>query len=111
MKKKDITIANLTHIEKDDNGVVKFYEDEAGNIYQSLNGGEPFKVIDGRMKYILIKRIAGYNINYNTNGLHGYSIWKGDTCWGDNYWAYEYAENWTAGQFSTEEWTKIKKLI
>ncbi len=109
MVKNYISIDNLTHIEKDDNGDVKFYEDEAGNLYQTINGGDPFKVVEGRMKYILVKHIGRYNIKYNTNGLHGYSVWQGKTCWGDNWWAYEYAENWVAGQYGKDDWTKIKK--
>lgn len=73
------------------NGDVKFYKEPAsGNEYQLVNG-EFIKVKDGKITYKLIQQINGYKIKYNTNGVYGFTIFRGNTSLEDRIWSLQQA--------------------
>lgn len=80
----------FTHIET--KGIVSFYKDKKGNLFQKLGCLKPFKVKDGKMTYKQIMNVRGLNIKYNNNGIQGFSIWKGKTNLEDNIWTTDEAE-------------------
>lgn len=73
-------------------GEVVFQADSKGNLFQKIGDGEPFKVRDGRISYKRIKTVSGLDIKYNTNGVYGFSIWRGKTNLEDNFWTLADAE-------------------
>lgn len=73
------------------NGDVKFYKAPvSGNEYQLVNG-EFIKVRDGKITYKLIRQIKGYKIKYNTNGVYGFAIFRGNTPLEDGIWSLQQA--------------------
>ncbi|MDD4779215.1 MAG: hypothetical protein PHT02_01235 [Tissierellia bacterium] len=74
------------------NGDIKFYENEKGNQYQQIQDGEIFKVKDGSISYKAIKQINGCIIKYNTNGIYGFSVFKGGKNLEDRIWTLVEAE-------------------
>lgn len=73
-------------------GDIKFLEDAKGKLFQQIGEGEPFKVLNGSMKYRKIKTVKGRTIKYNSNGVHGFSIWNGKTNLEDRIWTLAEAE-------------------
>lgn len=73
-------------------GDIKFFEDEKGKLYQQIGEGDIFKVVNGSIKYKKIKNMNGYTIKYNTNGVYGFSIWKGNNNLEDRIWTIKEAE-------------------
>lgn len=73
-------------------GDVRFFKDEKGKQFQKLAHGEPYKVRDGKMTYKHLNSIGKYDIKYNNNGVHGFSVWKGKKCLEDNMWVYADAD-------------------
>lgn len=60
-------------------GEVKFYRDTVTNKEYQFVNGEFIKVKDGSIAYKFLKQINGYKIKYNTNGLYGFTIFRGYT--------------------------------
>lgn len=73
-------------------GEVIFQADNKGKLFQKIGDGEPFKVKDGKIAYKRIKTVSGLDIKYNTNGVYGFSIWRGKTNLEDNFWTLADAE-------------------
>lgn len=60
-------------------GDVQFYEDESGKLFQKL-GSEPIEeVVNGDIVYRQIEKLDNYSIEYNLNGVYGYSIVSNST--------------------------------
>jgi len=73
-------------------GDVKFFKDEKGKLYQQIGEGEIFKVKDGNITYKTIKKVNGYTIKYENNGICGFSVFKGKENLEDRIWTIEEAE-------------------
>jgi len=73
-------------------GDVKFFKNEKGKLYQQIGDGELFKVKDGNITYKTIKKVNGYTINYENNGVSGFSIFKGSSNLEDRIWTIAEAE-------------------
>lgn len=76
---------------KEQKGDVSFYDSPKG-LYQQLGVADPYKVRNGTMTYKHILRKYGYDIKYNNNGVHGFSIFKGKKLLEDNIWKFSEAE-------------------
>lgn len=66
---------------------ITFYKDDKEKIYQRIKNGDIFKVKNGEISYKKIKQVNGYIIKYNTNGIYGFSIWKGNKNLEDRFWS------------------------
>ena len=53
---------------------------------------EFIKLKNGSMTYKSIRHFRGYEIKFNTNGVTGFSIWKGKTCLEDRLWSIDKTE-------------------
>lgn len=42
---------------------------------------------NGKISYQTIKSIHGYTIKFNTNGIYGFSIWRGNNDLEDRFWS------------------------
>lgn len=73
-------------------GDIKFLENEKGKLFQQIKDGEPFRVANGAMRHKPIKKVNGYQIKYNVNGVHGFSIWTGGRNLEDCIWTIAEAE-------------------
>ena len=73
-------------------GDIKFFKDEKGKLYQQIGDGEIFKVKNGNITYKAIKKVNGYNIKYNVNGIYGFSVFKGKQNLEDRIWTLAEAE-------------------
>jgi len=72
-------------------GDVTFYKNDSGKLYQQLGSGDIFPVRDGKITYRPIQTINGNTIKYNTNGVHGFSIFKGKRIMEDGIWDFSNA--------------------
>jgi len=73
-------------------GDIKFFKDEKGKLYQQIGDGEVFRVKDGNITYKSIKKVNGYSIKYNNNGVYGFSVFKGRENLEDRIWTLAEAE-------------------
>lgn len=48
---------------------------------------------NGKITYRTIKSFHGYTIKFNTNGVYGFSIWKGNNAMEDRLWSIKECEN------------------
>ena len=55
---------------------------------------EFFKLTDGFIQYKLIRLYKGRDIKFNTNGVHGFSVWKNKLCLEDGFWSIEECETY-----------------
>jgi hypothetical protein len=53
---------------------------------------EFIKLTNGRIYHKKIKDHKAYKIMFNTNGVYGFSIWKGNVCLEDRIWSLEECE-------------------
>lgn len=68
-------------------GIVKFYKDDNGKLHQQIGEGKVEKVRDGSIKYKYIKKVGDFFIQYDLNGVNGFSICKDtNTILEDNIW-------------------------
>ncbi len=72
-------------------GEVRFYKDFISNKEYQLVNGEFIKVKDGKITYKYLKQVNGFIIKYNTNGLYGFTIFKGSTPLEDRIWSFKHA--------------------
>ena len=72
-------------------GEVKFYRDTVTNKEYQFVNGEFIKVKDGNIVYKFIRQVNGYKIKYNTNGLYGFTIFRGSTPFEDGIWSLKHA--------------------
>lgn len=71
---------------KETKGDITFCEDEKGKLHQRIMMRPIFPVTDGKMQYKHIQSIGHVDIKYNTNGVHGFTIFIGDSAVEDNIW-------------------------
>lgn len=57
-------------------GDVKFYQNEAGELFQQLFDGEIEPVVDGEDEFRDIEREGVYLISYELNGRAGFTVWS-----------------------------------
>jgi|AAFX01.1.fsa_nt_gi hypothetical protein len=78
-------------------GDIIFCEDDKGKLHQRIMMRPIFPVTNGKMQYKHIQSIGNVDIKYNTNGVHGFTIFVGNSAVEDNIWelskAVEVAEN------------------
>ena len=70
-------------------GDIEFYEDSKGTLYYRIGKNDISKVKDGKIAYMIMGKVNGFIIKYEKNGVHGFSIWKGNVCLEDNLWVYD----------------------
>ena len=87
----EIKSSNFKLIEE--KGDVSFYEDtQSQKGYQNVKGIGFIPVVDGSIEHVTVKSFGNIIIKYETNGCNGYSIWINNTCYEDNFWILEQAE-------------------
>ncbi len=72
-------------------GKIRFYKDLITNKEYQLVNGEFIKVKDGNITYRYLKQVNGFTIKYNTNGLYGFTIFKGSMPLEDGIWSFKHA--------------------
>lgn len=74
-------------------GDIAYFIDSEGKEYMIINSpiykSEAIYCRDGKMQYRRIKQVNGYIIKFNTNGVSGFCLFKGDVCFEDNIWSLE----------------------
>jgi len=74
-------------------GDVTFLKNKKKELYQRIgDNSKPFKVKDGVIENVLINAKSGYDLKYNLNGRHGFSVWKMNKCIVNNIWEQKNAE-------------------
>lgn len=71
-------------------GEVSFFSDKKGNIFQQIDACTPFPV-GAELKYVGAKN--GYLIKYNSDGVSGYCIFRGETLVMDDLWTLREADD------------------
>lgn len=93
-------------------GDIKFYEDtNTQREYQQLPITGLIPVIDGEMRYQIIKTYGDISIRYNLNGCYGYSIWSGEKCLEDNFWVLDAVDNAVEELFLNVQKEKTIKIM
>ena len=72
-------------------GDITFYENEKGKMFQQIKNGEVFPVKDGKIAYKHIQSMGKYSLKYNTNGVYGFTVFKGTMLLEDRFWFMEEA--------------------
>lgn len=85
---------NQTYILVRKKGDIKFYENEAGELFQQLPNDEAIiPVVSDRIVYQDIDCNNHYCLKYGLNGISGYSVWTTDgVCLEDGFWILSEAE-------------------
>lgn len=55
---------------------------------------EFFRLKDGSIQNRLIRKYKGRDIKFNTNGVHGFSVWKNKVCLEDGLWSIDECETY-----------------
>ncbi len=76
---------------KEIKGDITFSRDSKGQPIQTIGTNQPFKIKNGSLGYITLNTFKGVSLKYNTNGVHGFSLWKNGRCIEDNVWTLETA--------------------
>jgi hypothetical protein len=72
-------------LKKVDGDVFEYQNLSTKKHYFDIGTGKMIPMRDGKIVHTKIKQKNGYTIKFNTNGVYGFSVWRGKTCLEDGF--------------------------